>query len=297
MPTEAQTQDTQLSPEEAGKQAQAIWNELDQEDQSIAAGDPPPEKAEPTPAAKAVEQAPVPAPQVGGLSDQERAMLGQIPDLVNAVKTTIGRVGSLQSELVKIGNAAAVRADDSPTQHQIEKAAASKAKWEALQKDFPDWAEGVEALVSSRVPSTPSIDWDKEVGARVAAALQPIQGDAAAREAIKQELAIEVVEAIDENWKEVPKHPQFDTWLKTKDAAYQHRANNSWKPTDVLRVIRDFRKEVVDTAPAAKPNKLSQAALPRGTSKVNIQKPVEEMDANEYWHYLDEQDRRAERAA
>lgn len=273
--------------EQNRNEAQAIWEELEKEDEAIAAGDiPAPVRGEPEPAPESVAPQPEPTKAATSpLSDEDRALLKQIPEVMQLVKSTVGRVGSLQSELAKLGKAAAANqgsGEVKPTAGQIDKAAVSPEKWEALKKDFPDWAEGVEAYVATRVPSaqpTQRIDVDKEVSVRL--------------EKARQEDALEIVGLFDEHWKAKAATQEFAAWIQKQPVEYQQRALSTWKPSEILKTMRDYDKHVESSKSGNQPrtnSRLAAAAIPRATSKVNIQKPLDEMSKEEYWAYLDQQD-------
>lgn len=289
MATEASQDAGAITPEEHQKQAQAIWAELDKEDGS--AGDEPPERSEPAP--KDVEpepkeaegQKPKEEPKQAAFSDDERALLRQIPEVISVLKSTVGRVGSLQSELAKIGKAAASDgAGEQPTDRQIDKAAGDPAKWAALKKDFPDWAEGVEAFVSTRVPSAPQIDFDKEVGARVDQRFNSV-------EAARREEQMDLVSLFDPEWEKKKDSPEFSKWLASQPADYQQVAGSTWKPKEVLRILKDFDQSMEKQGAPKRSSKLSGAELPRsGASKATPTKTWDEMTPEEQWAALDREE-------
>lgn len=280
------------------KTAQEIWDELEAEEESGAQapeehkaepeqseqahaeesdGEQPEGQAQATPASSSTS-----APQAP-LSEEHVALLKQIPELTHLVKTTIGRVGSLQSELQRIGHAAAKSAGDSPSAGQINAASSDPKSWAKLKEDFPDWAEGVEAFVSSRIPSAPpKVDLGAELTPHV--------------ERIRQELAVETVAAFEPDWESTVTSQAFKKWFRSQPADYQKRAGESWRPQEVLATIRDFRSasQPQDAAPAKR--NLAAASIPKSVSKPNIRKPVDEMSPQEYWRYLDEQESKSQRA-
>jgi hypothetical protein len=272
----------ELTPEQ-------IWSELDAAE---SAGENPPEEqqAHTESAQKQEEKAEEKAAPAQALSDEERAMLRQLPELVHLVKTTVGRVGSLQSELQKIGKAAATQAADSPTEKQIERASESPEAWKKLKEDFPDWAEGVEAYVSSRIPSSAAPDTQKIVSEAVARARAEVV-------ALREKEAEEELDDTRPDWRNVVKGEDFAKWLSSQPAEYQQRAMSTWRPSAVLRIISDFEKASKPKPQEGAPQKrLASAAIPSGTSnKVNLTKSVDEMSPQELWAYFDEMDRRGKR--
>lgn len=254
-----------------------VWEELDKEGSAETVSPEPEKQADAEPAQGQDER--------GALSPEERDLLRQIPDLVHLVKSTVGRVGSLQSELQKIGRAAASQAADAPTDKQISQASGNPEAWKRLKEDFPDWAEGVEALVASRVSSIPrqEVDLDKALEERLAKVKAEWQAERE-REA-EEEIAEERPD-----WKTVVTSKPFADWLMQQPAEYTKRALEAWKPRAVLKVLSDYEN-------AKKPaSRLATATIPKGSSKANIAKSVEDMSPEEYWNYLNEQERKSARA-
>lgn len=283
----------------AKKAAQAIWDELDREDSGDEGAADQAPRGEPAQEGQAPRQVePQQAstqdrsPAGTALSDEERALLRQIPDVVQLVKATVGRVGSIQSQLATMGKAAAQQsAGPAPTAKQIDKAAVSPEKWEALKKDFPDWAEGVEAYVASRTPSaSPAVDPQ--------ALARHIEGQLAKRlQAQREEDAMEVVSAFDADWQKKASTQEFRAWIESQPAEYQQRALSTWKPSEILATMRDFDASMKQQKPAAQPKaRLASTVIPRATSRPNLSKPVEEMTPGEYWAYLDSQEAKQARA-
>jgi len=300
MATEEQLRDQDEQRQDAAhlkesQAARAIWEELDREDAGQeASGDQPQDEGQPAPstteqpAGRPANEAPR---VIAGspLSDEDRALLRQIPEVMNLVKSTVGRVGSLQSELAKIGKASAAQAPGpAPTGTAIDAAARSPEKWEALKKDFPDWAEGVEAYVSSRTPSAapqPAVDVDA-IKTEVANEF----------EAKRREDALEVVAIFDADWQKKAGTPEFRQWIDAQSPEYRQRALNTWKASEILATVRAFDASRKPAAPAAPNPRLRGATIPNGTARVNLSKPVEEMTPQEYWAHLEAQDRKNQHA-
>jgi tryptophanyl-tRNA synthetase len=194
--------------------------------------------------------------------------------------------------LAKLGKEAAAftGAGAAPTAKAIDKAAASPEKWEALKKDFPDWAEGVESYVSARIPSAPQQQaFDpSEIRQQITTEF----------EGKRQEDAMDVVALFDPKWRDKAGSTEFKTWLDAQPPEYRQRALSTWKPSEILSTVRAFdaaHKQPAPAKPAPNP-RLRGATIPSGTSRVNLTKPVDEMTPQEYWAYLDQQDTRQQRA-
>lgn len=300
MTTQQEEQVIDSQADSQRQQARAIWEELEAEE-AQSAGQPPVERSigrpeeEAQPAARQTEQEPDRKPEPRGadggpLSDEERALLKQIPEVLQLVKSTVGRVGSLQSELAKLGKQAAATqgaGEQKPSGQQIDRAAASPAAWEALKKDFPDWAEGVEQFVATRIPSTSQTP-------DVSAIVTKVAGEF---EEKRREDGLEVVTLFDPQWRLKTASKEFAAWIHEQPEAYRVKALSTWKPSEILSTVRDFdaalkkKTQPAPEAPAKPSNsRLRSAAIPSGVSRVNLTKPESEMTPEEYWAYLDAQE-------
>jgi hypothetical protein len=164
----------------------------------------------------------------------------------------------------------------------------ARPEWQQLKEDFPDWAEGVEAYVSSRTPSAapqPAVDVDA-IKTEVANEF----------EAKRREDALEVVAIFDADWQKKAGTPEFRQWIDAQSPEYRQRALNTWKASEILATVRAFDASRKPAAPAAPNPRLRGATIPNGTARVNLSKPVEEMTPQEYWAHLEAQDRKNQHA-
>lgn len=287
-----------MNIEKTEQSAQAIWDELDQEE----SGKAPSKDAAPTePAAKPVEPdqpateakaddesvQPEQEPVSETPSAEPTALDKRLDELTHLVKSTAGRVGALQSELTKIGQTAAKGVSEAPSQSAIATAAKTPEKWARMKEDFPEWAEAVESLVGT-VAQPKAGDSDAVVELRKE--IQAIHQQA-------YEDAKDIVSDIDPQWEEKVRSPEFAAWLKTKPEDEQQRIAQSVRPRVVLNAIKSFeadRKAAADRA-AKNKSRVAAAAMPSGNSPTP-RKNVDDMSEAEYWAYLDEQDKKAQAA-
>jgi hypothetical protein len=273
-------------------EAQAIWNQLEEEDVAAAppqetapeAGDDAPEAdskpVEPAPEAPAAPSEPESTPAVDPVRQE-------LEELKHLVKSTVGRVGALQSELQKIGSAAATRVADSPSEKQIAAASADPEKWSRMKEDFPDWAEAVEAFVSSRAPAASGAD-PKVV---------ELEGSVKTLSDQLRETALDAVALAEPDYETVLRSEGFGRWFKAKSPEDQQRLGSSMKASVVISTIRDYRKfeDSQKAKQTSSAKKVAAAAMPSGVTPP-LGKSPDDMSPQELWAYLDEQERRGRRA-
>lgn len=275
-----------------GKTPQAIWEELQAEDDAAnAPSDPPVAKPveESTPAA--TEKKPEESKPAEQPAAQPSPVEKQLAELTHLVKTTVGRVGALQSELQKIGQSAATKVADAPTQTQIAAAASDPKKWAQLKDNFPDWGEAIDEFVSHRLQSVakPGVS-EEEIDRRVTERL----------EKVRAEEAQEILNVARSDWSDVLRSDGFKSWFASQPEDYRAERGTSIKPSVVLKTIREYEanvekqtKEAEEAAKqqGAKNKRLAAAAMPSGVTPPPT-KSVDDMSETEYWAYLDEQERR-----
>lgn len=181
--------------------------------------------------------------------------LGAVDSLSKDLKTTAGRVASIQSTLAT-AKATAKTMDNAPTAAQIEAAAKDPAEWAELKKDFPEWTKATEgyvrqALAADRadllkqIPSA-GVDVDglrREVGTTVGDAMHR------ARQLARVDLKHPTWEQDvyqDINAPEKGFTPEFAAWMKAQAPETQALAD-SVKADDAIKMLDmyyDHRKNV-----------------------------------------------------
>jgi hypothetical protein len=290
MSNEQDQQDAPLSAEEG----QALWNDLEREEQGEepqAAQPPADEPSQPASEPEHAAPAAKPAEPVDPRDikpEYVSALERQVSELSGLVKSSIGRVGSLQSTVDKLVKA--------PTQAQVAAAIGSSAKWDALKKDFPDFAEAVEERVAA-VAATPGVD--------PAAILEEAKSFAAEQVSTTHiKTAKTLANLVEPDWETVGKSNEFHAWLETQPAetfAKAVKASAEWDAATVVQLVREFKSA---SAPArAAPQRgsatgsrqrLASAAVPTGVTGARVVNE-DALEGEALWKHLAQQEERAAR--
>lgn len=275
----------------AGQQAtisQEEWDAVNQERNA-----PPAEIVEPPPQEPtletdlAQEQEATPEPKASALDPEIAAKLSRLdeltallPQVVNELKETKGRVGALQSQWDKTKQQL-----EQPTQKQVVAAAKDPDKWDALKKDFPEWGEAISEFVETRLgglapqaqgPSPEDIE--KLVAERTAAATT---------QAVRQ-INEKLVTLKHPKWREKVKSPAFAEWLPTQPADIQALIGSE-DGLDAIRVL-DLFDEAAKAKPAEQQDRQRRLEAAANTGKPSAggvtSKRFEDMTPKEQWDYL-----------
>lgn len=277
------------------EEAQAIWDQLDAEEELGLT----PEK-DPVPAAEAAPAEPTdPAPaeeadaQTGGeeaapTSEQVlmdkiaglEQMLGQVTQRLRNAEGHIGGLGSQLKQQLQAAQQVSAKGGDAPTAGEIRAAQSSPKAMESLKRDYPEFAEAMEAALN------------EQLQAMKAAMPQPQQQPPGVTQQdidrMRAEMAVEIRHP---GWLDRVKTPEFVGWMQRQPREVQMLAASE-SPQDAVRLL-DLHAEAMKSATSQRTQRLnSAAAIPSGRSGSNVrQKAVEDMSPEEYWRYLDELDR------
>lgn len=232
-------------------------------------------------------EAPVTAEVVdpyAGLSQDVKAklerfdlMAAEQPKLIQLLKETQGRVSSLQSEFAKRQQAAAA----APDQTAIAAAAKDPEKWEALKKDFPEWGDGIQAFVESRIGAAAKSGMTAE---QLEQAIASKVGTAS--EAMAARLETMLIETKYGDWEDVVKTPEFATWYSAQKPEVQV-LSSSPKGRDALRMLdlfHDAKKTPVAQTRQTRQQVLA-AAVTGKPGAVAATKTVADMSPAELWNH------------
>lgn len=284
MSIEQEQEQNPLSNEEG----QNFWAELQREDEGQ---DPPadvPPEEEPNEPAAAQPAAPAPKqPEPVDPRDIKpeyvSALERQVSELTGLVKSSVGRVGQLQSAVDKM-----VRA---PTQQQVAAAMKSSEKWAALQRDFPDFAEAVEERVAS-LQAQPGIAPDEIL--RQAREFAEVKVNETHIRTAKT-----LASLVEPGWEQVSGSKEFHAWLESQPAevfARAAKASAEWDAATVISLIRDFKGTSPEGAPqrgsgTGSRQRLASAAVPTGVTGARAVK-ADDLDGEQYWNHLAKQEAR-----
>ncbi len=205
-----------------------------------------------------------------------------IPQLQTRLRNAEGHIGGLTTQL-KDAKAAAQAVRESggaaPTNAQIAQAGTSSSKLAKLREDFPEFAEAIEEVASTKAP--------------VAEELAEIRKELNER---KEQEAVQAryhaVELSHPGWQREVAAPKFIGWLQAAPPELQVLAASN-DPALAVRLLDIYKAQAAPAATTSNKQALaSAAAIPnRGVQQVSRQKPESEMTAEELWAHLDAQDR------
>ena len=278
-------------------EAQKIWEQLDAEDAGRAQSaadyhvDPP---ADQTTASAAPAQAP--AEQADASSGGEAAapdgtqalmdkiaglesMLGQVTQRLRNAEGHIGGLGSQLKQQQQLAAQVAARGGDAPSAGEIRAAQGSAKAMDDLKRDYPEFAEAMEAALSEKLQ------------ALQAAMPQQTQQPTVTPNDINLMKAQLEVEIRHPGWQERVQTSDFKGWLLRQNPEVQLLAASA-SPRDAIRLL-DLHKEALSSSTSQRTQRLSAAAaIPSGRSGAQARtKAVEDMTPQEYWAYLDQLDK------
>lgn len=268
-------QDQQVEDEGA-----ALWAEIAAEEDGTEVIHAEPQEG----AAPATPKVEAPAPE-DEKPDPVSALQKQVEELTGLVKSSVGRIGALQSEIAKRDAAPA------PSHTQVAVAAKSTEKWKQLKSDFPDWADAVEEFVSAN--ASPQFKPDEIVERATKSVAEAV--DAAHVKTAKQ-----LASFAEPGWDKVVNSDEFNQWIATQPAAYVAKAaeaSANWDAVEVVSVVRDFRKATTPTPTKARgteksgQSRLASAAVPAGSAATR--KSTEDLEGPDYWKHLEQEERRS----
>lgn len=281
-------------------EAKKIWDELDAEEiggfpvtaESAATDEQLEQASSPAPA----EQQPAPeagTQQQAAISPDQQALLDRIAGLESALNQTTqrlrnaeGHIGGLNSQLkqqLQTAHQVTSQGGEAPSAKQIAEAQKSSKAMENLRRDYPEFAEAMDAALEERL---------QEVVKRIPQQPQPVQAQPSVTaddlNRLQAEFAVEVRHP---GWKETVTQPVFRGWLERQPREVQMLAASA-SPQDAVRLL-DLYADGTKTSAATRTQRLSAAAaIPSGRSgSATRTKAVEDMTPQEYWRYLDELDR------
>ncbi len=280
-------------------EAQKIWDQIDAEEAGHAqpptdSDDTPPKdepsNVEPTdepPADKADGSTEGQAPsheqilmdRIAGLE----TMLGQVTQRLRNAEGHIGGLGSQLKQQQQVAAQVAAKGGDAPSASEIRDAQQSPAKMEALKKDYPEFADAMESALNERLGSL-----EQQLKAAQQQPQQPSGVSQAEIQRLRAEMAVEVRHP---GWQDRVQTPEFTGWLQRQPREVQMLAASE-SPQDAVRLL-DLHSDAVKSVTSQRTQRLaSAAAIPSGRSGSQARgKAVEDMTPEEYWRYLDQQDK------
>lgn len=282
-----------VNPQE---EAQKIWAQLDAEDSGKAPiADEGGATEEHSADANPTDFAPAPKADAATAGEEEtqssesalmdkisglETMLGQVTQRLRNAEGHIGGLGSQLKQQVQAAQQVAAKGGEAPTAGEIRAAQSSPKAMESLKRDYPEFAEAMEAALNEQMQA---------IKASMPQPQQQTPGvtpEDFAR--MRNEMAVEIRHP---GWQDRVRTPEFVGWIQRQPREVQMLAASE-SPQDAVRLL-DLHSEATKSATSQRTQRLSSAAaIPSGRSGGNIrQKAVEDMSPDEYWRYLDELDR------
>lgn len=239
---------------------------------------------------------PDPAPDPDPIMQELRERFDKLESRQRNVEGHIGGLKTAQQAMHQAMEAARKAAPqaEAPTQKQVEQAAASSEKWKNLKRDFPEWADATEELLSARLngQAQPAAFDPEEIDRKVQESLGKVLPG------LRQEIIDSTLDGLFPGWKQEVKTDAFKAWFEKADkdtqalvesdsvgdAATMLRLYNDAKKADPSAQIVSDRKQKLENA----------VGLPKGVRATPV-KTVDQMTDAELWEY--EARKREERRA
>lgn len=250
-----------MPPENTPNQTEAeLWQQVAKERQDGAA--PANEPPQPGDTQQQVQQqVAAPTPDAVDLRIQELLVNQQqnaqmLGEMTQQLKTAVGRIGSLQSELAHVKNERAAAAVVQPTQAQVQAAVQEPEKWKALKESFPDWAEAIEEFIKVNRPAATAAPVATTPAATAAPAADPSQQPqqqpkvedlvAQVRSGVEQEMKQREemrVDSVHPNWRATINTPLFMQWHAAQ-APEVRALGGSDRSDDAIQMLNLFKQSV-----------------------------------------------------
>jgi hypothetical protein len=291
-----------------GKTPQQIWDEMAAETGNLETPAPAPvedptkaEPVKPAPVAPAAT-APVVVPPVvqdpyEGLSPGLKQKMIDLESLAGRTRKVEGHVGNLTAEnkrlVDELATLKALPARQKPSEQQVQKAAKSTDKWDALTKEFPEWAEAVNERLGNN--AEPDIDALRSQIREELTADLTTNITATVRASIAAETEVRLLNVAHRGWRDTINSPAFKAWQGSqpedvRNLAFSDKAEDAMEMLDLYKaqqpdaqrqidpnaILEARRKQLADAASVARGN---------GAGLVPI-RSTDDMTDKEYWDFL-----------
>nr|BDD47851.1 hypothetical protein 24 [Burkholderiaceae bacterium] len=229
-----------------------------------------------------------------GLPDAVKQKLAKIDELeksnqtlLHHIKTAEGRVSALQREqdiARRVQEQVAKQNNEAPTQKEIAKAEKDPEKWARLKEDFPEWAEGLEEYVSTRLGGMqqPQQTIDaKQIEGYVNNQIN------ASRTEMTRRIEEATLDGRHPSWRDDVKSQDFNNWLTNQPNEVRVLAD-SQAAKDAIRMMDLFyesKKTPATDIKQSRSQKLVKAANPSRKGQTPPPKSLDDMTPQELWNY------------
>ena len=267
--------------------AVAEWNSVQKEREgSEAAPEIPPQQPEVPLEEVQAEAQQAPADPYEGLHPDVRARLERFDQmaasqqqLINELKEAKGRIGALQSEFAKARQA---KPAEQPSQTQIAAAKVDPEKWTALKQDFPEWGEGIQSYVESRLGQLGGVGLTPEqVEQMVAARTEETTAT------LERKFNEALVAVKHKTWRQDVNTPEFAAWFQVQPPDVQALASSK-DGFDAIEMLDRFHADKAKPAADVRQERQQklQAAVTTKPGPAKVTKTFEDMTPAEQWEYM-----------
>lgn len=182
----------------------------------------------------------------------------KISDRIRNIEGHIGGLSSQVKQFVAASKAVAKTGVEAPTDAQIEKAAQSSEKWQAIKEDYPDWAEALEERLAQEKHAAPDLDG---IQRKVDESVGSINNTLRAELRRAHETIVEIKHP---EWRKDVNTSEFKSWFETQPADLKALAASE-NAADAIRLL-DVYKSVSKKTKQDKEQRLRSAVTPQGTA-------------------------------
>ena len=211
--------------------------------------------------------------------------LDALDTLGDRLKQAESRIGSITNKLHE-SSTKKLDEKETPTDAEVKAASESKAAWEALKEDFPEWAEAMDNRLAAERAELEK-RFPKGMADKISALEQKIGGGGEEQYLKQQE---DLVTLAHRDWRDVVKKDDFWTFVKTLPQHEQDKvgSKSAFDAIDVLDKYKSQRDGGESSKPSVskqRKERLSHAAEPstatRQRSRPTVPKRLEEMTPEE----------------
>lgn len=282
------------------EEAKKIWDQLEAEDNGTAVAPAPSQSSERSDegTANAAPEQQITDTQSTDEDDPKalREKLGSMEKLITQMATRLrsaeGHIGGLNSQVkqqLEAARSVAQAGAKAPSASEIGAAQSTPEGLAKLAEDYPEFAKALNPELTSLKSQLDEI--------RQKISQQPEPGEAkfvtrAELEEQRRQSEIETsIEGKHPGWKTTVEGVEFVDWLQKSPREYQFLAGSS-DPQDAIRLLDIYKEQKAPNPQQKQQQRLSSAAaLPTGQRSQVRTKSVDEMTAQEFWHYQDQLDK------
>lgn len=193
----------------------------------------------------APEQKPEPlSPEMQAIVDSVNKLTSNLTGMEDRIKQAERRVGGISNEVHAAKEAAAIQAKV-PTPEAVAEAAKNEEAWEDLQKDFPSWADAINAKIKTQTSNFVSVSDFESL--RDSISKNPTVDTS--------QLETRLVGLIHPDWKQITQDPKYASWLNVQSDDVKFKAYKGTTAEEAIDVFNQFKAHKTE---ALNPNALAE---------------------------------------